>query len=177
MRRVARSLAEEGYDASLIHYFNRTGTLFARDSTMQKNFATWLDTVRKGIAYARSSRSSERAVFVYGYSLGAFLAVAAAADNRDVAAVAEHAGGIWNNQKERMGRMPPILMIHGALDQRVPLEKYARPLLSELQRRKGGVATRFYPNEGHRFTEPALDEVRREVAQFFASVNQKTKLP
>lgn len=167
MRRVAQSLAENGYDVSLIHYFDRTGTLFARGSTMQRNFADWLDTVRKGIEHVRLTRSEGRPIYVYGYSLGGFLAIAAASDNRDVAAVAEHAGGIWNNQKERIGRMPPVLMIHGAVDRRVPFDKYARPLLAKLRRGKGHVATHFYAHEDHGFTPPALREVRREVAQFF----------
>lgn len=167
MRRVARALAENGYDVSLLHYFDRTGTLFARDRTMQQNFALWLETVCKGIEHVRVTRSQGRPVYVYGYSLGGFLAIAAASENRDVAAVAEHAGGIWNNQKERIGRMPPVLMIHGAVDRRVPFDKYARPLLAKLRRGKGGVVTHFYAHEDHVFTPPALRDVRREVEQFF----------
>ena len=167
MRRVARALAEDGYDVSLIHYFDRTGTLFGRDNNMQQNFAVWLDTVRKGIEHARLTHAHGRPVYLYGYSLGAFLAVAAASDNRGVAAVAEHAGGIWNNQQERIGRMPPVLIIHGAIDQRVPADKYAKPLLTELRRKKGDVATHFYANEGHNFTAPALLDVRHEVPRFF----------
>ena len=167
IRRVAQALAEDGYDVSLIHYFNRTGTLVTRDHMMQQNFTVWLDTVRQGIEHARSTHGQGRSVYVYGYSLGAFLAIAAASDNPGVAAVAEHAGGIWNNQGERIGRMPPVLIIHGGLDQRVPLDQYARPLQAELQRRKGSVKTHFYGQEGHIFSSTALLDVQREVPQFF----------
>ncbi len=167
MRRIARSLAENGYDVSLIHYFERTGTLFALDRNMQGNFTVWLDTVKKGIEHTRLTRSHGFPTYLYGYSLGGFLAVAAASDNNDVAAVAEHAGGIWNNQNERIGAMPPTLVVHGVLDQRVPLEKYARSLLSELRRKKSDVKTHFYPGQGHRFNALALNEVHGEVAEFF----------
>ncbi len=170
MRRVAQALVEDGYDVSLIHYFNRTGTLFGRDKNMQQNFEAWLDTVRQGIARIRSGDARHRSVYVYGYSLGAFLAVAAASDNGGVAAVAEHAGGIWNNQKKRIGRMPPVLMIHGQIDQRVPLAQYARPLRAELRRKKGGATTHFYAHEGHVFSKSALVQVQREVPQFFDSI-------
>ncbi|HEX8280045.1 MAG TPA: hypothetical protein VF551_01600, partial [Chthoniobacterales bacterium] len=44
MRRVARHLAERGNAAYLVRYFERTGTLFARDATMQKHFGEWRQT-------------------------------------------------------------------------------------------------------------------------------------
>ena len=39
MKRVARSLADKGDTVYLLHYYNRTGTVVAFDSTMQKHFA------------------------------------------------------------------------------------------------------------------------------------------
>src|ERR1043166_1761902 len=42
MRRVARQLARAGNPVYLVHYFNRTGTIFGLDSGMQENFAVWL---------------------------------------------------------------------------------------------------------------------------------------
>ncbi len=38
MRRVSRRLAEEGNAVYLLHYFERTGTVFALDGTMQRHF-------------------------------------------------------------------------------------------------------------------------------------------
>ncbi len=170
VRRVARALAADGYDVSLIHYFDRTGTIFARDPGMQRDFATWFDTIRLGIDQVYSTRGHGRPVYVYGYSLGAFLALAAASDNPEVAAVAEHAGGIWNNERKRLGHMPPVLMIHGMADERVPLKKYADPLRADLRRKGGLVKTHFYAGQGHVFSKAALVEVEKEVPRFFDAV-------
>lgn len=127
MRRVARHLAADGNAAYVLHYFERTGTLFARDATMQREFGVWLKTVRNSIIAIQESRGTPEPIGIYGYSLGAFLAVAAASDNPRAGAVVEHAGGVWNNRFERIGRLPPLLMVHGELDARVPFAKYVRP--------------------------------------------------
>lgn len=167
MRRVAQHLAAEGNAAYVLHYFERTGSIFALDSTMQKNFATWLETVRESIVAIQTLRGDQAKIGIYGYSLGAFLALAAASDNPRVAAVVEHAGGVWNNEFTRIGPMPPVLMIHGEEDARVPVAKYAHPLASLLRKRATKLETRFFPSEGHVFSQPAMAQVRAAAAQWF----------
>jgi dienelactone hydrolase len=169
MRRVARQLAAAGDTVYLLHYFDRTGTLFARDAVMQEHFDDWLATVRDAIAWvhARQGRPAAR-IGVYGYSLGAFLAVAAASGNPEVGAIAEQAGGMWNSQEQRVGKMPPVLMIHGRADQRVPFDKYATPLLRVLHERGAKVETHFVAGEGHGFSQPAMVIVRAELVKYFA---------
>lgn len=166
MKRVARALADAGDAVYLLHYYNRTGTVVALDSTMQKHFEEWLVTVRDGIAWAHSREKGS--IGLYGYSLGGFLAIAAASDNPLVGAVTEQAGGIWNSEEKRIGKMPPVLMVHGLEDKRVPVEKYAKPLLRVLRARGGHVETDFVPGEGHVFSESAMAVVRPKVAKFFA---------
>jgi len=168
MRRVARSLAEDGDTVYLLHYFNRTGTIGALDSTMQTHFGEWLLTVRDAISWVHGREDNgTRPIGLYGYSLGGFLAIAAASDNPLVGAVTEQAGGIWNSHEERVGKMPPVLMVHGLEDKRVPVEKYAKPLHRVLRERGGHVETDFVPGEGHVFTEAAMAVVRPKVAKFF----------
>ena len=87
MRRVARQLAEAGNTVYLVHYFNRTGTLVALASGMQRNFPAWLATVRDSIKFAQQDSANPSPVGIYGYSLGGFLALAAASDNPAVGAV------------------------------------------------------------------------------------------
>jgi carboxymethylenebutenolidase len=116
MRRVARALSANGYTAFVLHYFNRTRTIYARDSAMMKNFDTWDGSVREGIKWIAEQRQFDARsskIGVYGYSLGGFLALAAASDNPKVGAVVEQSGGIWNNQTGRIGQLPPVLVIHG----------------------------------------------------------------
>ena len=168
MKRVARSLADAGDTVYLLHFFNRTGTIGALDSTMQKNFEAWLQTLRDGIVWVHGrEEKGARPIGLYGYSLGGFLAIAAASDNPLVGAVTTQAGGIWNSQEKRVGKMPPVLMVHGLEDGRVPVEKYAKPLLRVLRHRGGRVETEFVPGEGHVFSEAAMATVRPRVAKFF----------
>jgi dienelactone hydrolase len=167
MRRVARHLAAAGHAAYVVHYFESTGTLFALDAAMQRHFATWLQTVREAIPAVQAARGNSAAVGIYGYSLGAFLALQAASDNPSVSAVVEHAGGVWNRRYENLGRLPPVLMIHGERDARVPFAKYAEPLVPVLRRRAAALQTRFFPDEGHGFTPTAMVQVREEAAHFF----------
>ncbi|MDQ3117973.1 MAG: dienelactone hydrolase family protein, partial [Verrucomicrobiota bacterium] len=167
MRRVARHLAADGNAVYLIRYFEGTGTLFALDSTMQRHFRTWLETVRASIVAVQGARGDAAPVGLYGYSLGGFLALSAASDNPRVGAVVEHAGGVWNGRLETIRKMPPVLLLHGKRDGRVPFEKYAEPLVPVLRTRARSLETRFFPEESHVFTPAAMGEVRESAARFF----------
>ena len=168
MRRVARALAAAGHPAYVVHYFGRTGTIVARDAVLRRHYVDWLPTVRDALAFVHD-REGGRPVGIYGYSLGAFLAVGASGDNPRVGAIVEQAGGIWDNREDRLGRrMPPVLMVHGREDQRVPFNQYAVPLQGFLRGRSPRVETRFVPGEGHRFSTGAQAEVRGAVTEFFA---------
>jgi carboxymethylenebutenolidase len=167
MRRMSQSLAAAGNTVYLIHYFNRTGTLVALDSTMQKHFVTWLATVKDAVAWAREDSASHHRVGIYGYSLGAFLAVFAASDNSNVGAVVEQAGGVWNGKEHFIGKMPAVLVVHGRADQRVPFPKYAEPLVRLLRERHALGGTVFFPGEAHGFTAATNAVVRTKAADFF----------
>lgn len=167
MRRMARRLAEAGNTVYLVHYFNRTGTIVALDAGMQKNFPAWLETVRDSVQFAQQESGDKSAVGIYGYSLGGFLALSAASDNPAVGAVVEQAGGIWNGKVERIQHMPPVLVVHGEGDRRVPFQKYAQPLVGVLRERGATSKTRFFPGEGHVFTALAMSKMRDDAAEFF----------
>jgi len=167
MRRVSRHLAASGNAVYLLHYFGRTGTILATDASMQKNFRIWLETVRDSIPLIQEARHDASPVGIYGYSLGGFLALFTASDNPRVGAVVEHAGGVWNEKMEKIGRMPPVLMVHGLRDGRVPFAKYAQPLVPLLRARARKVETRFFAGEAHVFNPEAMKKVRAEAATFF----------
>ena len=167
MRRVARQLAQAGNPVYLVHYFNRTGTIFGFDSGMQENFTVWLATVRDCIKFAQQDSADASPIGIYGYSLGGFLALSAASDNPAVGAVVEHAGGAWNGKVELIAHMPPVLIVHGEKDRRVPFQKYAQPLVRVLHRRGATFKTQFFPEEGHVFTAPAMSRVRQDAVEFF----------
>jgi dienelactone hydrolase len=167
MRRVARALAADGNAVYLLHYFEQTGTLVAFDSTMQRHFGGWLETVVASISAVQQARRDSTPVGLYGYSLGAFLALRAASDNPRVGAVVEHAGGVFNETYDRIHRMPAVLMVHGERDARVPFARYAQPLVPILRRRAVTFETRFFAEQGHGFTPAAMTTVRTEAARFF----------
>ncbi|MEO5721078.1 MAG: dienelactone hydrolase family protein [Chthoniobacterales bacterium] len=167
MRRVARHLAAEGNAVYVLHYFERTGTVFALNSSMKRHFRTWLQTVREAIPAIQGLRADRSPVGLYGYSLGGFLALFAASDNPRVAAVVEHAGGVWDGKMDRIGRMPAVLMVHGERDARVPFAQYAKPLVRVLRKRAATVETEFFSGEGHVFTPAAMTKVRAAAAKFF----------
>jgi dienelactone hydrolase len=169
MKRMARALAGDGDTVYLLHYYNLTGTIVARDSTMERHFKAWVETVRDGIVWVHGrEEKGTRAIGLYGYSLGGFLAIVAASDNPRVGAVASQAGGMWNSAEKRLGKMPPVLMVHGLEDKRVPVEKYAKPLRRVLLQRGARVETHFVPGEGHVFSEAAMAAMRPKIARFFA---------
>ena len=169
MRRAARALAGAGHPAYVIHYFNRTGTLVARNAILYQHYADWLPTVRDAVAFVHDREEGGGPVGIYGYSLGAFLAVAVAGDDPRVGAIVEQAGGVWENREDRLGRrMPPALMVHGREDQRVPFAKYAVTLEGFLRQRGTVVETRYVPGEGHVFSAAAQAGVRAATVDFFA---------
>ena len=169
LRRMARTLVKAGDTVYLLHYYNRTGTIVARDAGIERHAKKWAETVRDGIGWAHAREGNgARPLGIYGYSLGGFLAVISASDNPRVGAVAEQAGGMFKGTEKRLGKMPPVLMVHGLEDRRVSFEKYARPFLRVLRARGHRVETHFVPGEGHGFSESAMGIVRAKVAKFFA---------
>ena len=167
MRRLSRHLAADGNAVYLLRYFNTTGTVVAFDRTMERHFPKWREAVRDAVAEIQGLRRHRRPIGIYGYSLGGFLALFTASDNPRVGAVVEHAGGVWKGKLDRIGKLPPVLMVHGERDARVPFAVYAEPLVPVLRTRAAKLDTRFFPGEGHTFTVEAMKFVRSDAARFF----------
>ncbi len=169
MTRVAGDLARAGFEVYQVHYFDRTHTWFARQAVLLKLFPTWLGTVQDAVAWVRTKHPEAPQVGIFGYSLGAFAAIEESRRNSAIGVVVEHAGGFWNAEPEGPTRqpLPPMLLIHGLDDQRVPFAKYARPLLAFLRAHGDAFETRFFPGEGHIFRPPARAQVRAGAVDFF----------
>ncbi len=170
MTRMARALADAGFEAYQVHYFNRTHTFFARQAVLLKLFSTWQGTIHDAIEWVRARRPEAGPVGMYGYSLGAFASVEEARRNPHLGAVVEQAGGFWHAHPEGPTRLPlpPMLLVHGLDDQRVPFAKYAEPLLAYLRKHDQKFEKSFYPGEGHQFGAAANAKVRAEAVEFFA---------
>jgi dienelactone hydrolase len=167
MRLAAEQFVRNGYRVYLLHYFNQTRMIAAPPWTMRKNFASWLETVRESIDWIAQQPGSSPRIGIYGFSLGGFLAVAVASDNKHVGAVVEQAGGIADEEAQSIGHMPPLMLVHGERDRWVPFKEYAEPMVAVLQKRGAKFETRFLPEEGHKFKAAALEETRTSAINFF----------
>lgn len=169
MSRVARELARSGFEAYQVHYFDRTHTWFARQAVLLKLFPIWRATVHDAVEWVRERRPEAASVGIYGYSLGGFAAIEEARRNPAIGAVVELAGGFWNAEPEGPTRhpLPPILLLHGLDDERVPFAKYTESLLAYLRAHNETFETHFFPGEGHLFSAAANARVRADAASFF----------
>ena len=113
-------------------------------------------------------RVRRESIGIFGYSLGAFLAVSQAARDRRVDAVAELSGGIFTYLGGRLQRVPPMLILHGTADERVNIG-YAREL--ERAARKVGAqpVVKLYPGEGHILSKPSLADASQRALDFLAA--------
>jgi carboxymethylenebutenolidase len=159
-RDLAAEYAGRGYVVVLAHYFDRTDpdkkeragyrdlfvNYFARKETPEKArermralFGPWGEAVRDAVAYARSRPEVDgERVGLVGFSLGASLALAAAAEHDlKLACLVELFGALPREYRARVKDMPPTLLIHGDADAVVPVEEaylFAGLLMARKQR-------------------------------------------
>ncbi len=147
----AQQFSGLGYAVYVLHYFERTGTQWADDATIEQHFVAWMETVRAGIDFvAQRPEVNGSRLAMIGFSLGAFLALAVAAEEPRIKAVVDFFGGIPEQIRDRCTRMPPVLILHGDADERVPM-RWAAELEQLLKRCGTEYDIQIYRGEGHRF--------------------------
>jgi dienelactone hydrolase len=167
MRVTAQQWVEDGNIIYLVHYLDETGGFMAGPWNMRKDFNQWVEAVRYTIAWIQKQPSSSGPIGIYGYSLGGFIALEAASDNPQVGAVVDFAGGWVEGDMKPLGRMPPLLLVHGQRDHRVPYAKYVQPLFSYLEQHDIAYESRIFPSQGHKPKPAVLDSVRTQAMEFF----------
>jgi carboxymethylenebutenolidase len=202
-RTLAKCLAEEGYVAVLVHYFERTGTkkedlprllkqfrsllddAKERDrerQALEATFTAWLGAVREAIDDVRKHpRVDAERVALIGFSLGGFLATSAAAlEPLKVRCVAELFGGLPRSLAGRAKAMPPTLIVHGDRDEVVPVRE-AEALRDLLTKGEREVELKLYRGVGHCFVSPkggidwvaALDAKQRTLSFLARHLSQR----
>jgi dienelactone hydrolase len=162
----ARQLAQRGMAAYLIHYFDRTGTLLAGDKSIAADSAVWQATVKDGIDFtSQQPQVRPGAIGMFGYSLGAFLTVGAATTDSRIGAAAELSGGLFDRLKGHTQRFPPMLILHGRKDQRVPI-KFAEELQQDAHHHHAQPQIHLYPDEGHALSPPAAADASARALNF-----------
>lgn len=165
--RHARALAENGIDAYLVRYFG------PGSNSHCYCWDVWAQTVADvTTAILRRPETSGR-IGLLGFSLGGAVAVSSTRDPR-VGALVVFYGFIANDeQRARIDRLPPLLVLHGAADESVRLSSGME--LVTLARERGGHADLVvYPGEAHghsTWREPAAtDAINRMIAFFRAEL-------
>ena len=162
----SRQLAARGMAAYLVHYFDRTGTLIAGDKSIAANTDVWLATVKDGLDFiSRQPRVRPGPMGAFGYSLGAFLTVGIATTDARIGAAAELSGGQIERLKGHAQRFPPLLILHGTQDARVPVLR-ASELQQEAQRFQTQPTVHLYPGEGHALSAPAAADAATRALNF-----------
>ncbi len=164
-RELARDLAGEGFLALLVHYFDSTGGGFQGFLNEPFRFMAWMQAVADGVSYARTQLGEAPGVGLVGFSLGAYLSLAVAAQDERVGAVVDVFGGLHELLLPGVTRLPPVLILHGDADPVVPVsEAYS---LERLLKRLGvAYEMRVYPGEGHSFHGATAQDAFRRMAAF-----------
>ncbi len=165
---LARQLAEKGYAAYLVHYLNRTGSIVEwGDSGILKHWPEWTETVRDGVDFVCTQPGVNRhRIGLFGYSLGAFLAIAESTDDPRIGAVAELSGGLFEKEKGHTRRFPPMLIMHGTADERVP-EARVPELRAEARRFGKAPEVKIYQGEAHQLSPAAYADATTRTLAFF----------
>lgn len=165
-REYARTLANEGFQVFYVHYFEGAGYesllgLSEEDlsQTILRDRGGWIDLVAQTVGKLgeRNDVDPER-IGLLGFSLGGFVSLAATeellrdAEGPKVAAVVEFFAGLFEdgqgNSVVSVDHFPPTLILHGELDERVPVRK-ARELDEKLTAASVLHEIKTYPDKGH----------------------------
>ena len=161
----ARAIAAAGYRVYLIHYLDRTRERRASFATLFQNFLPWLETVRDAVAFvAGRAEVDPGRIGVVGVSLGAALGMAVASTDRRIRVLVDYFGPLPQGAIAPEARLPPTLILHGAVDPIVPVAN-AYAIETLLKRTGTPYEMQLYPGQGHGFVGDAhADATRRAIA-------------
>ncbi len=153
----------------MVHYFDRTGDTHTDDAEEDLKFPLWTATLQHAITFAqRDSSVQPSRIGVLGVSLGAFMALAVAAVDHRVRAIAVISGGFFDALRGRVTHLPPTLVQHDGSDDvvSVALAREADDVLQQLHMRHALVV---YPGQGHHFDADAAPLVECRAIHFLAT--------
>jgi carboxymethylenebutenolidase len=152
MAEPASLLAAQGYAVYVLHYFERTETTQIDSlQTVFRHFPAWMKTLWDAVSFvARQPAVDPERIGLLGFSLGAYLALSAAAIDSRVKIVVDYFGGFPKEMKLFMRRLCPVLILHGEQDATVPVAE-AYHLQQMLEKKQIPYEMKIYPGVGHGF--------------------------
>ncbi len=164
---LAKAVAEHGCHTFIMEYFARTATVYATEEIIWAHYEAWLTTISDALTFMIAQRRAVPGhIGIFGYSLGGYLAVAHASRDARVGAVVELAGGIDPAIAATVSRLPPLLIVHGRDDQRVPF-RHAEELETFARRLGSPVETEYLSNERHILSPMAAIAALQRALRFF----------
>lgn len=162
---LAKALAANHRACGVVHYMDSTGHKSASSQQMARYFGVWLGAVQNSIKAARQCPfvSPDR-VTLMGHSLGAQLALEAAARDKQIHSVVDMAG-CFVLPTSKVSAMPPVLVLHGKLDNVVPLSR-EKALIKVLDRIGSKYEEHIYPRGDHAFNGVAFDDIVQTTDKF-----------
>lgn len=162
----ARLFAGAGRCVYLPHYLDVTRGS-AREPEL--HYGMWAQTVRDALEYiqSRAGIPPSRTVIV-GYSLGASVALSAAALEPHLAGIVVWSGSLPDAYRD-FEKLPPLLILHGGRDQVIP-DYNARQLAALCTLKQFRCELSIYPEEGHAFSAGAITRADRRIQAFLDSV-------
>src|SRR5580692_2995747 len=153
MAEPASLLAAQGYAVYVLHYFERTDTTQIDSlQTVFRHFPAWMKTLWDAVSFvARQPAIDPERIGLLGFSLGAYLALSAAAIDSRVKIVVDYFGGFPKEMKLFMRRFCPVLILHGEQDATVPVAE-AYHLQQMLVKKQIPYEMKIYPGVGHGFS-------------------------
>ncbi len=134
---------------------------------VNQNFPIWMREVTDSVEVLGKDPAVERdRIAVMGFSLGAFLTLAAGAqEGGRLAAIIDYYGGMNQSYVALAANMPPTLILHGSADSTVPV-RYAHEVDAILIRFNRPHEMVIYPGAGHGFAGAAEADSWRRTLDF-----------
>jgi carboxymethylenebutenolidase len=167
MGAAAHPLAAEGFAVFVPHYFDRTGTITADKASSIRNFPLWMKALWDVTSFVAEQPSADpERMGILGFSLGGYLAACLASIDTRLKAAVEFSGGFPREMKLFMRRLPPMLIIHGEVDDVIPVSE-AHHLQELLAEKKTPCEIQIYPGEGHHLAAEARRDAELRAIAFF----------
>ncbi|WP_298370458.1 dienelactone hydrolase family protein [uncultured Bradyrhizobium sp.] len=177
-QRYANALTADGIDAYLVRYytpadeqaFKTLNTRETREAYETGRFDAWATRVSSVLSAVLAGADSSGRIGLLGFSLGGYVAAAAAARDERVSALAVLYGGMPDKIAPQVKRLPPMIELHGEADRNVPLA--SGEALVRLGKSVGAAAEIVrYPGKAHGFdfadNDPMTADAVNRVAGFF----------
>lgn len=162
----AQFFAGHAYTVLVLHYFDANSSR----KPSPENYRRWVTAVQDLVrSFAGNPHLAHREVVLVGYSLGASIALAAGSEGLPVKAIAEWYGSLPDEFFYNFKTMPPLLILHGARDSNIPILN-AQQLIQLCSLKHLTCASHIYPDQGHGFTGPALNDADQRTLDLFAQV-------